>query len=128
MVHHQNTTKLLHKKYTEKPREFQFPSLKLLSMTKLICKLFTIALPWRFFQGESSNRHVRKHNTLCYPWDHHTLLFTHGFNSQDLISNSPPYSSYDVGFENLVLDLLIIPLLIFFFFLITCLFDLVLIL
>ena len=38
-----------YKKYTEKPREFQFPSLKLLSMTKLICKLFTITLPWRFF-------------------------------------------------------------------------------
>ena len=52
------------------------------------------------------------------------------FNSQDLISNSPycqPYSSCDVSLENLVLDQLIIPQLIFFFILITCLLDFVLI-
>ena len=52
-------------------------------------------------------------------------------NSQGLISNSPyylPYSSCDVSLENLVLDQLIIPLLIFFFILITCLLDIVLML
>ena len=54
-----------------------------------------------------------------------------GFNSQDLISNSPYYLSYNscgVSLENLVLHQLIIPQLIFFFFLITCLLDIVLIL
>ena len=54
-----------------------------------------------------------------------------GFNSQDLISNSPyylPYNSCGVSLENLVLHQLIIPYLIFFFFLITCLLDIVLIL
>ena len=48
------------------------------------------------------------------------------FNSQDPISNSPfflPYSSCDVSLENLGLDQLIIPSLIFFFILITCLLD-----
>ena len=53
------------------------------------------------------------------------------FNSQDLVSNSPyclPYSSCDVSFENLVLDQLIIPSLVFFVILITCLLDIVLIL
>ena len=53
------------------------------------------------------------------------------FNSQDLISNSPyylPYNSCDVSSENLVLDQLIIPKLIFFFILITYLVDIVLIL
>ena len=52
------------------------------------------------------------------------------FHSQDLISNSPfrlLYNSYDVSLENLVLDQLLIPLLIFVFFLITCLLDIVLI-
>ena len=52
-------------------------------------------------------------------------------NSQDLISNSPycqPYSSCDVSLENLVLDQLIIPQLIFFSILITCLLDFILIL
>ena len=51
------------------------------------------------------------------------------FHSQDLISNSPyylPYNSYDVSSENLVLDQLIIPWLIFFSILITCLLDIVL--
>ena len=46
------------------------------------------------------------------------------FNLQDLISSSPyclPYSSFNVSFENLVLDQSIIPQLIFFFILITCL-------
>ena len=48
----------------------------------------------------------------------------------DQICNSPycqPYNSYDVRSENLVLDQLIIPKLIFFFILITYLFDIVLI-
>ena len=48
-----------------------------------------------------------------------------------LIGNSPyclPYNSYDVSLENLVLEQLIIPLLIFFFILITSLLDIVLIL
>ena len=47
------------------------------------------------------------------------------------VSKSPyclPYSSCDISLENLVLDWLIIPLLIFFFILITCLLDIVLIL
>ena len=38
------------------------------------------------------------------------------------------YSSYDVSFENLVLDKLTMPLLMFSFILITCLFDIVFIL
>ena len=49
---------------------------------------------------------------------------------QDQISNSPyflPYNLYDVSSENLALNPLIIPKLIFFFILITCLFDIVLI-
>ena len=53
------------------------------------------------------------------------------FNSQDLVSNSPyclPYSSCDVSLENLALDQLIIPSLVFFVILITCLLDIVLIL
>ena len=46
--------------------------------------------------------------------------------SQDLDSNSPycqPYSSGDVGLENLLLDQLKFPSLLFFFDLITCLLD-----
>ena len=46
------------------------------------------------------------------------------------ISNSPfclPYNSYDVSSDNLLLDQLLIPLLTFVFFLITCLLDIVLI-
>ena len=49
----------------------------------------------------------------------------------DQICNSPycqPYSSYNVSSENVVLDQLILPKLIFFFILITCLLDIVLIL
>ena len=49
----------------------------------------------------------------------------------DQICNSPycqPYNSYNVSSENLVLDQLIIPKLIFFFILITYLVDTVLIL
>ena len=48
----------------------------------------------------------------------------------DQICHSPycqPYNSYNVRSENLVLDQLIIPKLIFFFILITCLVDIVLI-
>ena len=47
------------------------------------------------------------------------------------VSKSPyclPYSSCDVSLENLVLDQLIIPIIYIFFFLITCLLDIVLIL
>ena len=85
----------------------------------------------------------------CYQWNDRVIAILHlvdfqgfnlqkigkvcslPFNSQDLISNSPyclPYSSSDVSLENLVWDQLIIPLLIFFFILITCLLDIVLIL
>ena len=49
----------------------------------------------------------------------------------DQICNSPycqPYSSYSVSSENVVLDQLILPKLIFFSILITCLLDIVLIL
>ena len=49
----------------------------------------------------------------------------------DQTSNSPyyqPYNSYNVSSKNLVLNQLIIPKLIFFFILITYLFDIVLIL
>ena len=45
------------------------------------------------------------------------------------MSSSPyylPYSSFNVSFKNLVLDQSIIPQLIFFFILITCLVDIVL--
>ena len=38
-----------------------------------------------------------------------------------------PYSLYDISLENLVFDQLIIPKLIFFFILITCVLDIVLI-
>ena len=49
---------------------------------------------------------------------------------QDLLSNSPDYLSYNsyVSSENLVSDQLIIPKLILFFFLITYLVDIILIL
>ena len=50
------------------------------------------------------------------------------FHTKDLISNFPYcllYNSYDVSLENLVLEQLIIPLLIFFFILITSLLDIV---
>ena len=53
------------------------------------------------------------------------------FHYQDLISNSPyclPYNFYDVNSENLALDQLKIPTLTFFFILITCLLDIILIL
>ena len=49
----------------------------------------------------------------------------------DQICSSPyyqPYNSYNVSWENLVMDQLIIPQLIFFFILITCLLDIKLIL
>ena len=51
-------------------------------------------------------------------------------NSQDLISNSPNcllYNSYDVTLENLELDQPIVPKLIFFYFLISCLLDIIII-
>ena len=51
-------------------------------------------------------------------------------NSQDLISNSPNcllYNSYNISLENLELDQLMIPQFVFFFILIICLLDIVLI-
>ena len=52
--------------------------------------------------------------------------------SQDLMNNNSPYclayNSYRVSAENLVWDQLLIPMLMFLFILITCLFDIVLIL
>ena len=62
----------------------------------------------------------------------HTQCFTEPLiPSEDLISNSfycLTYNSYDVNLENLVLDQPIIPQLIVYFILITCLLDIVLIL
>ena len=58
-------------------------------------------------------------------------LFVNPLTLKISFSYSPyclPYSSCDVSLENLVLDQLIIPQLIFFFILITCLLDIVLIL
>ena len=65
----------------------------------------------------------------------HTVRYIRGkrltLSLSDLGSKSPyclPYGSHDVSSENLVLDQLIIPQLIFFFILITYLVDIVLIL
>ena len=68
--------------------------------------------------------------SLSYNYQKSKLLWLmyYALNSQGLISNSPyylPYSSCNVSLENLVLDQLIIPLLIFFFILIICLLDIV---
>ena len=60
-----------------------------------------------------------------------TVKDTEYFHSLDLIRNSPyclPYNLHDTGLENLALDQLIIPLLIFFSILTPCLLDIVLIL
>ena len=68
---------------------------------------------------------------LSYLWDlfyQHTLYWP--FHSWHLISNSAyclPHNSYDVSSKNLVLNQLIIPKLIFFLILVTCLFDIVMI-
>ena len=62
---------------------------------------------------------------MCCDWGLLTLQLP------DQIWNSPycqPYNSYNFSSENLVLDQLIIPKLIFFFILITYLVDIVLIL
>ena len=63
---------------------------------------------------------------------HWRYLFTEAFflpfDSHNLISNSLyclTYNSFDVNLENLVLDQLIIPWLIFYFIIITCLLDIV---
>ena len=61
----------------------------------------------------------KKLQNACFDW---------AFYSQDLYSNSPYcllYNSCDIGWENLVLDQLMIPRLIFVFILITCLHDIV---
>ena len=61
----------------------------------------------------------KKLQNVCFDW---------AFYSQDLYSNSPYcllYNSCDIGWENLVLDQLIIPRLIFVFILIFCLHDIV---
>ena len=60
-----------------------------------------------------------KESCLCY--------VSSPFHYQDLITHSPYYKQYNwygVSLENLVLDQLIIPKLMFLFFLITFLFDL----
>ena len=59
------------------------------------------------------------------------LIFLLALKLPDQICHSPycqPYNSYNVSSENLVLDQLIIPKLIFYFILITCLVDTVIIL
>ena len=56
---------------------------------------------------------------------------TRQFHSQDLTGDSPycfSYSSYDSSLKNLLLDQLIISLFVFFFFLVSCQLDNVLIL
>ena len=61
----------------------------------------------------------KKLQNVCFDW---------AFYSQDLYSNSPYcllYNSCDIGWENLVLDQLIILRLIFVFILITYLHDIV---
>ena len=76
-------------------------------------------------------KHVRKGDSETLSRHAQDSNFSKPFDSQDLISNSPyclPYSSCDVNLENLSLDQFVIPWLIFFFILITCLLDIVLIL
>ena len=76
-------------------------------------------------------KHVRKGDSETLSRHAQDSNFSKPFDSQDLISNSPyclPYSSGDVGLENLVLDQLIFPKFLFSFILITCLLDIVLIL
>ena len=73
----------------------------------------------------------------CDDWSMRNVIFPNDpiarinlFNSQDLLCNSPyclPYNCYDVNLENLVLNQLTIPELIFFFILITCMLNIVLI-
>ena len=56
----------------------------------------------------------------------HSLTYFNASLLQDLISNSPyclSYNSHDVSIENLFLDLLIIPELMFFYILITSLLN-----
>ena len=72
---------------------------------------------------------VRRATYICYQWQ------IQGRGSEGpgpplfwVKKKSRPYNFYNVGFENLVLDQLIIPKLIFLFTLITCLLDIVLIL
>ena len=68
---------------------------------------------------------------LFPPPPHSYSIQSEPSHSHDLIGNSPyylPYNSYNGSSENLVLDQLIIPWLIFFFLLITCLLNIVLIL
>ena len=58
------------------------------------------------------------------------FIILNPFTPKISFSNSPfrlLYNSYDVSLENLVLDQLLIPLLIFLFILVTCLLDIVLI-
>ena len=76
-----------------------------------------------------TNKH-ESHEALGPCWSLFCYL-RQPFHSQDFIGNSPncfTYNSYPNSSENLVLDQLIIPLLMYFFILITCLFDIVLIL
>ena len=77
-------------------------------------------------QGENIN-----HLLLVISLNKTIFVFPLTLNFQDLIGDSPyclSYSFCDVSLENLVMDPLTIPSLIFFFILITCLVDIVLIL
>ena len=69
---------------------------------------------------------------MSFNWNRRaTKIYTYlnPFHYQDIFIYSPVYHhSHHVCLENLVLDQLIIPSLIFFFILITCLFDIVLML
>ena len=80
-------------------------------------RLLELRLVWKICRYSVLKK--KKLQNACFDW---------AFYSQDLYSNSPyclPYNSCDIGWENLVLDQLIIPRLIFVFILITCLHDIV---
>ena len=73
-----------------------------------------------------------KVDSINHPNYHMQYLLQRSFNSftpriSSTFPYSLPYNSYDISSENLVLNQLIIPKLIFLFILITCLFDSVLI-
>ena len=93
-----------------------------------VCHTIYVMLVWRIWNSYLSalylTNNVRRNSVLV-------TSGTKSFNSQDLTSNFPYCllnSSCDVSLEDLVLDHLIIHQLIFFFILITCLLDIVLIL
>ena len=62
-------------------------------------------------QSDKGRTHTSVNDFLFYRKENKATSISKPFNSQDLISNSPyclPYSSFDVSFENLVLDQLVI--------------------